>query len=284
MKKLFIVLMLAMVVLIFSGSFVQARPPGNWVEFATIHGQNVGEADIIKIYYDADTLRISDFVQNGIRFRSVHCHIWQEGRLWWDYIRLENNRLVGGWVYYSESNRYPLRTGGTTIQPMPIPKGSVLHQLLNALYSPDGQLRKEINEISEKNGKRDEEMRQASLKRQEEKKRVEEEMRQARLKREEEDMKQAEENLMEAIREGKKRRVDWKYVDVYSHYKNPGELYDPRSNMTKEEYESWQRIRNKPGPCPYGWGEEECAKKKFFNLYQGLEDGKGGPMSGPRLK
>jgi len=271
-KKMLMVLMLTVVV-IFSGSLVQARPLGNWIQFTTIHGKNIGQSDVINVYYDADTLQIFDYVQSGMRSRTVICRLWQEGRLGSEGVTLVNNQFVGGWVYYSESNRYPLRTGGSSIRPMLIPKESVLHQLLKTLYSSDDQLKKGISELLEKNKKRDEEKReQARLKKGEEIRKRYDEMEQTQSQ-EEKEKKWAEENLKESIREGKKRRVDWKYVDVYSHHKNPGELYDPRSNMTEEEYGSWQRIRNTPGPCPYGWGEEECAKRNFFELHKDLEDG-----------
>lgn len=148
MKKMLRVLMLAMLIVIILGSLVQARPPGSWVEFATIHGQNVGEPDYIKVYYDKDSLQVNP--------NHVFVKLWYEGELGFHWVRLEN-LPYRGWVYLDESNRVYWRGPAgisSNIEPAPIPKGSILHQLLKTLYSPDGQLRKEINEILEKKRER----------------------------------------------------------------------------------------------------------------------------------
>jgi hypothetical protein len=147
MQKLLAILLVSVSSLAFGymDSFAKPYHKGNWVSFATVEGRNVGQPDQLKVYYNKDTVRVSNYGQ------SVYVEIWIDdptvplihGRS--DYIFF--TKLYGTWVYQAESNRvrnYTYKSGGqsslsgwretsSNIPAEPIPKGSILHLLLKAL-------------------------------------------------------------------------------------------------------------------------------------------------------
>ena len=143
MKKVLAILLVMVVLGLFGfgNSFAKPTLKGDWIPFATVEGQYVGQPEQLKVYYD------KTWANSVIKSNFVYVRVWiddpqsfMRGHI--DYITF--SKQYGVWMYQAESNRQALsykynrttgryQTSSSNIPPERISKGTVMHLLLKTL-------------------------------------------------------------------------------------------------------------------------------------------------------